>query len=139
MNKTFSYPIKARYNETDQMGVVYHANYIVWLNCARDAYLEHIGVNIKKAEKAGYLMPVISVQCDYLKPVFYGDEVVICVVLDSTVATKFTFLYEIKHARRKTILAKGKTVSVIADKQMNVLLEIPDVLIPNFEEIKKND
>ncbi|MEG2982590.1 MAG: thioesterase family protein, partial [Raoultibacter sp.] len=58
-------PIKIRYAETDCMGVVYHANYLLYFEDARNAFLEAIGQSYDAIEASGYMSPVVSVNCSY--------------------------------------------------------------------------
>lgn len=69
--------IEVRYAETDQMGVVYHANYLVWMEIGRTAFIESLGFTYKEMEDAGILSPVSKVILNYKKPAKYGDTVTV--------------------------------------------------------------
>lgn len=69
--------IEVRYAETDGMGVVYHANYLVYLEVARTDFLNKLGFPYADIEKAGYLSPVVHVDLSYGLPFRYGDTVVV--------------------------------------------------------------
>lgn len=77
--------IKVRYNETDQMAVVYHANYIVWFELARQDFVEKVGYTVKELETLGVMFPVVSVNAFYKNPVRFGDDVKV-----ETSVVKFT-------------------------------------------------
>ena len=64
--------IAVRYAETDRMGIVYHANYLVWFEIARSEFLEKLGFPYEEMEKAGYMSPVADVQLSYGMPLTYG-------------------------------------------------------------------
>lgn len=69
--------IDVRYAETDGMGVVYHANYLVYLEVARTDYLNTLGFPYAEIEDAGYLSPVVHVDLTYGAPFHYGDTIVV--------------------------------------------------------------
>lgn len=119
--------LRVRYGETDQMGVVYHPNYIIWFNEARDALLTEIGINVAEAERrGGYRFPVIKVACRYLYSARYGDEVVVTARLQYERVARMHCLFEVTHARSHRLLATGETVSVMTDCDGRLLLRLPD-------------
>lgn len=65
--------IEVRYYETDLMGIVHHSNYIRYFECGRNKLLQDIGLPITEVEKAGIMMPVVSVNCKYRVPSKMGD------------------------------------------------------------------
>ena len=67
--------VRVRYAETDQMGVVYYANYFVWFEVARTDLLRTLGWTYREMEDSGVLLPVIDAQCEYRRPARYDDEV----------------------------------------------------------------
>ena len=67
--------LRVRYAETDQMGVVYYANYFVWFEVARADLLRSLGWTYREMEDAGVLLPVIEAHCEYRRPARYDDEV----------------------------------------------------------------
>ncbi|MET3698965.1 acyl-CoA thioester hydrolase [Bacillus oleivorans] len=69
--------IKVRYAETDQMGVVYHGNYLVWMEVGRTQLIEDLGFQYAQMEEDGIISPVIDVHIQYKKPVKYGETAVV--------------------------------------------------------------
>ena len=67
--------IRVRYAETDQMGVVYYANYLVWFEVARADLLRSLGWSYREMEAAGIALPVIEAHCQYLRPARYDEEI----------------------------------------------------------------
>src|SRR5204863_8679416 len=67
--------LRVRYAETDKMGVVYYANYLVWFEVARADLLRTLGWSYREMEIAGISLPVIEAQCQYLRPARYDDEI----------------------------------------------------------------
>lgn len=94
VNKT---EIQVRYQETDMMGVVYHANYLVWFEIGRTSLIDEFGFKYKDMEDAGIVSPVTDVQVSFQKPVRYGDEVSIKTWIEEYTGVKTTYGYEIVH------------------------------------------
>ncbi len=88
-------PIAIRYGETDMMGVVYHANYLLYFEDARTAFLEAIGYPYRLIDQAGLMSPVLHFECDYGEPLRYGDAAVIRTHLALARPTKAVYAYEI--------------------------------------------
>jgi acyl-CoA thioester hydrolase len=132
---TASHPLRVRYAETDQMGVVYHANYIVWFHEARDALLREAGVNLAGIEREGYRFPIIDVSCQYLHSARYGDEVVVRAHLLRENVARMRFRFEVQHMRSLRLLATGASVSVMTDANGKLLLRAPQSLDRLFAEL----
>lgn len=128
MKITVEVPITVRYSETDQMGVVYHANYFVWFNIARDELMKKIGIEIKYGEKLGYLFPVSEIYCKYLFPARYPDELIVRATAEITTVAKLEVNYEVIHKKTKNILAIGRSVNVLLNKEGKLLIRLPEEL-----------
>ncbi|MCA1038022.1 acyl-CoA thioesterase [Bacillus infantis] len=87
--------IEVRYAETDQMGVVYHANYLVWMELGRTRLIEELGFNYAELEKDGIISPVIDIAASYKKPVRYGEKAVIKTWIEEYDGFRVTYGYEI--------------------------------------------
>lgn len=87
--------IPIRYAETDKMGVVYHANYLLYLEDARTRFLEAIGYPYGLIEDAGYMSPVLNVDISYREPLRYGQRAVVRTRVVSVRPTKTVYAYEI--------------------------------------------
>lgn len=68
------YTRKVHYHETDKMGVAHHSNFIKWMEEARVDFLDQIGYGYARLEEDGIISPVLSVECEYKKPLRFGDE-----------------------------------------------------------------
>lgn len=77
----FETKIRVRYAETDQMGVVYHGNYFQYFEVARAESIRELGFTYADMEKMGVIMPVVEVQCRYLRPALYDDLITVRVTL----------------------------------------------------------
>jgi len=103
---------RVRYAETDQMGVVYYANYLVWMEIGRTDFCKTLGFNYKEMEREGAYMIVAEAACRYLAPARYDDPIVVETRLDRLSRRLVTFAYSIRHAETGRVLAEGKTVHV---------------------------
>src|SRR4029079_10095297 len=65
--------LRVRYAETDQMGIVYHANYLIWMEVGRTALIKELGFSYAQLEADGVLAPVVDLQVQYKKPLLYGE------------------------------------------------------------------
>ncbi len=91
-------PIQVRYAETDQMGVVYHANYLVWFELGRTAFFDELGYSYQAFEESGLVAPVVDIQASFKRPVKYGDDVLVTTWVQSYDGLRITYAYEIATA-----------------------------------------
>jgi len=87
--------IEVRYAETDQMGVVYHANYLIWCEIGRTKLMKDMGFNYAQMEIEGIMSPVINLQFSYKFPTKYGETVEVRTWVDSYNSVKVIYGYEI--------------------------------------------
>ena len=123
------YMLKARYYETDQMGIIHHANYIRWMEEARINMLSQMGYPYRRFEEMGYISPVLHAECEYKKSVKFDDEVKIVVSLQEFGKVKFTLRYDIYNMSEDGVLSAVGTTRhcflnkdgrpVIMNKEMN--------------------
>jgi acyl-CoA thioester hydrolase len=105
--------VRVRYAETDQMGVVYYANYVVWMEVGRVEYCKAIGFNYRDMEREdGVCLAVAEVQCRYLFPARFDDEVIIKTWIEGAGRRVATFGYEMRRAGDDRVLARGETKHV---------------------------
>lgn len=98
---------RVRYKETDQMSVVYHANYLVWFEMGRTELMREIGLPYIEFEKSGLVLPVLKAYCEYKHAAHYDDELSVITRLSSLQKVRLTFDYEIR--RENKLLARGYT------------------------------
>ncbi|WP_249869653.1 acyl-CoA thioesterase [Oceanobacillus saliphilus] len=108
-------PIEVRYQETDQMGVVYHANYLVWFEIGRTKYIEELGFSYAEMEKHNVVSPVLDAQLTYKKPVRYGDEAYVETWLESYDGIRTVYGYHILDAEGE-IAVSGSTKHTVVKK-----------------------
>lgn len=87
--------IEVRYAETDQMGVVYHANYLVWMELGRTQLIKELGFNYAEMEKDGIISPVLDIQASYKRPLRYGDTAIIKTWVEEYDGIRSVYKYEI--------------------------------------------
>lgn len=115
VNKT---DIRARYQETDQMGIIYHSNYFVWFDIGRTEFFRELGYDYKNLEDIGILLPVIDVGCKYKKAAKYDDEIIIETSIEKLKGVKLKFKYNIVRKEDKETLAEGYTLHGFVDKNL---------------------
>jgi acyl-CoA thioester hydrolase len=89
----FSYSRKAHYHETDQMGIIHHANYLKWMEEARVAFMEDLCFSYKRLEAEGIVSPVMEIGILYRRPVNFGDEVEIRLKITAYKGTRLELSY----------------------------------------------
>ncbi|MBC7926592.1 MAG: acyl-CoA thioesterase [Bryobacteraceae bacterium] len=108
--QTFEVRLRVRYAETDQMGVVYHANYLVWMEMGRVELCRSLGVRYREMEQQdGILLTVVEASCRYLWPARYDDEVVVRTKVERAAARLLQFSYEMLETESGRLLATGMT------------------------------
>ena len=109
--------VRVRYAETDQMGVVYHANYLIWMEVGRVEYWRASGLRYRDMEREdGILLVVAEANCRYQAPAFYDDEVVIRTTLAEANPRMVRFEYELVNAEAGHAIATGYTKHVFCGR-----------------------
>ncbi len=102
--------LRVRYAETDQMGVVYYANYVVWMEVGRVEYCKSVGFNYRDMEQNdGVLLAVVEVNCRFLSPARFDDEVIVKTWVEEATTRMIRFGYEMRLADGGRVLAKAET------------------------------
>ena len=111
--------IRVRYAETDQMGVVYHANHFIWFEVGRVEFFRQCGFSYKDMEREDdCFIAVVDAQCRYKAPVHYDDEVVVRTYLKHVREKVIRFAYELRKAESGELLAEGETTHIVANSTM---------------------
>ena len=128
--------VRVNYSEVDQMGVVYHARYIVWLDMARTEHLRRAGTTYREMEGGGYRLVVAELQMRYRQPARYDDLVRIRCWVRELASRRVSFGYAIELADDGRLLATATTAMLVLDTEMkparlpddirSVLTEVPD-------------
>jgi len=115
--------LRVRYAETDQMGVVYYANYLVWFEVGRVELLRALGFSYRQLEQEhGCILPVIEATCRYRASARYDDQILIetrpALLRSSVLKFAYRVLRKAAEGEEPTLLAEGETVHVVCDSQM---------------------
>jgi len=111
--------LRVRYAETDNMGVVYYANYLIWMEVGRVDLCKACGFNYRDMEiDDGVFLAVADAHCRYRSPARFDDEVIVKTWVESANARFVTFAYEMQLAEDGRMLATGTTRHVYVSKTM---------------------
>lgn len=125
--------LRVRYAETDQMGVVYHGNYFPYFETARAESIRQLGFTYADMEKMGIIMPVIEVQCRYLRPALYDDLLTIKVILkELPVHHKIEFHHEVQNEKDE-LLATAKIILYFMEAKTMKRTTMPGELLRKLQ------
>ena len=115
--------VRVRYAETDQMGIVYYANYLVWFEVGRVELLRSLGFSYSVLEtEHECVLPVVEATCRYRSPARYDDRILIetrpALMRGSVLKFAYRILRKAKEGEEPKLLAEGETVHVVCDDQM---------------------
>ena len=120
--------IRVRYGETDQMGVVHHGNYALYLEMGRTEWLRKMGLSYKKMEEGGVMLPVISMSLNFKKSAYYDDVIKVKTQLKKTPSVKIEFEYEITNEAGE-ILVQANTVLAFVNITTKRPMKCPDYIL----------
>lgn len=120
--------IRIRYGETDQMGVVHHGNYALYLEMGRTEWLRTFGISYSQMEREGVMLPVISMALNYKKSAYYDDVVKVKTQLKKTPSVKIEFEYEITNEADE-ILVQANTVLAFINMKTRRPMKCPDYIL----------
>jgi acyl-CoA thioester hydrolase len=135
--RTTSIEFRVRYVETDQMGVVYYAHYLVWCEIGRTDYIRGSGMSYREMEAAGITLAVAEASVRYKAPARYDDLVRVETTLTEVGSRTIAFEYVITNAETGARLATARTVLISLDPSQRVVAlprEIRDLLARHAEE-----
>lgn len=127
--------IFVRFSEVDSMAVVWHGNYVKYLEDGREAFGRQYGLGYNDVYAAGYMTPIVKMELNYVKTTSYGEELSIESKLIPTDAAKVVFEYRVFRKSDNALVLKAKTVQVFMDLEGNMELSNPDFYL---EWKKKN-
>jgi acyl-CoA thioester hydrolase len=130
--------IRTRYNETDKMGIIYHANYITYYEIARTEMLRNTGVySYDEMESAGIMMPVVEIQSKYIFPAYYDENLTVRITIKEMPTAKMTFYYEVFNEKQK-LLNTGMTVLAFMNSKTRRPCRPPQKLLDCLKNIINN-
>jgi acyl-CoA thioester hydrolase len=116
LTAAFSSRVRVRYAETDQMGIVYYANYFVWFEVGRTDLLRAAGWSYRGMEEEGFALPVIEAHCGYRESARYDDDIDIKTRGVLLTPVRVRFEYDVVRAADSAVLAAGHTVHAVLDR-----------------------
>jgi len=108
--------VRVRYAETDQMGVAYHANFLVWFEVGRTDWLRATGCTYRTMEEEGVSLPVIEAHCRYRAPARYDEELDIVTWARLLTPARVAFDYEVVRGESAEVVATGHTIHAAVDR-----------------------
>jgi len=124
--------LRVRYAETDQMGVVYYANYLIWMELGRAEYCRAAGIRYRDMEvDDGVLLAVVDAHCRYLHPARYDEEVAVKTWVSKANLRMVEFQYEIRNVQSGRQLASGDTRHMFLGANMRPV-KLPEKYLPLF-------
>ena len=130
---SFDTHVRVRYADTDQMQVVYHAKFIEYFEVGRTDSMRSLGITYKDIEQSGVIMPVVSLDCKFIKPALYDDLLTIrTTLLQLPKDHKIEFHQEV-YNEKEQLLCKGKVVLYFMEKITFQKTEMPALLTSKLE------
>jgi acyl-CoA thioester hydrolase len=112
--------LRVRYAETDQMGIVYHANHFVWFEIGRVELLRQLGFSYRDMEaNDGCFIAVVDARCRYKSPARYDDEIIVRTQLKNVRESLVHFGYQLLRVDG-ALLAEGETTHVVTNSEMKM-------------------
>lgn len=125
--------IRVRYSETDQMGYVYNGNYATYYEIGRTEMMRSLGMNYKKMEEAGVMLPLLDLKCKFIKPAYYDEELTLKTVVKDLPGVRMTFDYEIFNEAEELINI-GSTTLVFFDMEKKKPCHPPTYFMENIAQ-----
>ena len=125
---------RVRYAETDQMSFAYHGNYAQYFEMGRIEWLRKLGASYKEMEESGIMLPVISLNINFLKPAKYDDLLSLKTILTKKPTATIEFNHEI-HNENDELLTTAKIVLVFVNMKTNKPTRVPKQLAEKLNEI----
>ena len=127
------------FQETDGMRVVYHGNYLNWLEAARVEYLRTAGITLNDLMAAGIVFPIVDIHMRYMASAHYDDLVTVKTYLIYIDRAKILFAYDVVRKADDTLLAKGESTGTFTSMETGRIMRIPKDFIVDLAEMSKKD
>ena len=127
MPRETSIAVRVRYAETDQMGVVYHANYFVWCDMARTEYLRAAGASYRELEASGLRLAVVDASARYRSPARFDDQIAVRCWVREVASRRVGFGYAVTRPSDGALLATAQTTLIALDSHHALATIPPDV------------
>lgn len=123
--------IIVRYHETDQMHFVHHSNYLKYFELARLEWLSNLQISYAEVESRGIFMPVINASLKYIKPLVFGDNFSVTVILKKEPTATLEFDYKILN-QNKELISTGNTLLAFLSSDTKLPIRCPKFLLEKF-------
>ena len=129
--------LRVRYAETDQMGVVYHSNFFIWMEIGRVELMRSLGFEYKQMEvEDDCHLPVVDARCRYKSPAHYDEQVIVRTELRNLRGSLIHFGYNILRQEDGAVLAEGETTHLVVNSRMEKRM-LPERYRQGFETIMR--
>ena len=123
--------IIVRYHETDQMHFVHHSNYLKYFELARLEWLSNLQISYAEMERCGILMPVVNASLKYIKPLVFGDNFSVTVILKKEPKATLEFDYKILNQNNE-LISTGNTLLAFLSSDTKLPIRCPRFLLEKF-------
>ena len=117
--------VRVRFSEADSLGIVWHGHYIKYFEDGREAFGMEYGLGYLDVYKEGFTIPIVKMNCDYKRPLKYGDKVLIETTYLNCEAAKMIFTYILRNSSTKEVVATGQSIQVFLSKTGELSLNVP--------------
>ena len=131
--------LRVHFYNTDEMGVVHHANYIRWFETGRVEYLRAIGINLNDLMADNILFPITEINAKYHNPAKFDDELEIETTARELTKVKMEFDYKISRIGDGKILVKGYSQNVFTNAETGKISRLPDKYFSKLEQAMKKE
>ncbi len=109
LSREVSHTLRARYAETDAMGIVHHAEYLVWMEMGRTEFMRHFGFTYRQLEEMGVLLPVVEVSVRYKQSARYDDEIRVSTWVEAMDRVRLKLAYRMERVEDGALLIEAST------------------------------
>lgn len=125
--------VPVRFNEVDSMGIVWHGNYVKFFEDGREAFGKEHGIAYLDIYAKGYKVPLVKIDCNFLRFVKYGDILIVETEYVNTMAAKIIYKFRVYNKENNMLVADGSSMQVFLDENDELILTVPEF----FEEWKR--
>jgi acyl-CoA thioester hydrolase len=126
---TETIPVNIRFHEVDSLRIVWHGHYLKYFEDGREAFGRKYGIGYMDVFELGLLTPLVNVNCDYKKPVKYGDPLMLETTYVDTEAAKVKFRFTLFHAETKEVYTTGESTQVFINPDGELYLTPPQFFL----------
>jgi len=131
LTSTIEFPV--RFSEVDSMQIVWHGQYVKYMEEGREDFGRKYGISYMQIKANHYMAPVVKMVCEFKKPLFYEDKVIVETRYVDSDAAKLVYAFRIFRASDNELVATGESVQVFLDMNRELILTVP----PFYEAWKK--